>query len=158
DDGKSRRETGVTHCFRTFPCVAIELQMGNNLDERLAALRRSRSYGSCRSGAMGFASRMQRRAATNAVVYLSSADFPARIGMGSCVEDNARYSPIVERVCTRRIHSALLPPMSFVFLRVVLSVSSLTALAQEKSTPPPRGYPGSLAHYDARPATRLQTS
>ena len=94
---------------------------------------------------MGFASRMQRRAATNAVVYLSSADFPARIGMGSCVEDNARYSPIVERVCTRRIHSALLPPMRFVFLSVVISVSSLTALAQEKSTPTAASLPGRAA-------------
>src|SRR6516225_1612532 len=76
--------------------------------------------------------------------------------MGSCVEDNARYSPIVDRVCTRRIHSALLPPMRFVFLSVVISVSSLTALAQEKSTPPPRVYPVALPNYDEETATRLQ--
>src|SRR5438094_219326 len=46
--------------------------------------------------------------------------------------------------------------MKFVFLSLAIGVFSFAALAQEKSTPPPRVYPVALPNYDEETATRLQ--
>src|SRR6202051_1459194 len=46
--------------------------------------------------------------------------------------------------------------MKFAFPIALLSVLSISALAQEKATPPPRVYPVALPNYDEETATRLQ--
>src|ERR1700688_435155 len=46
--------------------------------------------------------------------------------------------------------------MKFGFPILLLSVLSLSALAQEKATPTPRVYPVALPNYDEETATRLQ--
>src|SRR3989440_10052896 len=46
--------------------------------------------------------------------------------------------------------------MKFVFLIIALGSTSIFALAQESTTPPPRVYPVALPNYDEETATRLQ--
>ena len=46
--------------------------------------------------------------------------------------------------------------MKFRFSILLLGVLSISALAEEKSTPPPRVYPVALPNYDEETATRLQ--
>src|SRR5437763_11156255 len=47
--------------------------------------------------------------------------------------------------------------MKFRFSILLLGVLSISALAEEKSTPPPRVYPVALPNYDEETATRLQS-
>jgi hypothetical protein len=46
--------------------------------------------------------------------------------------------------------------MKYGFLILLLSALSISVLAQEISTPPPRVYPVALPNYDEETATRLQ--
>src|SRR5213592_1635973 len=46
--------------------------------------------------------------------------------------------------------------MKFRFSILLLGVLSISALAEEKTTPPPRVYPVALPNYDEETATRLQ--
>ena len=62
--GESWRTPGFASCFGAFAGPAAGLQMGNALDERLAALRRSRHGCNRSSGPMDLASRIRRRGAT----------------------------------------------------------------------------------------------
>ena len=58
--GEFWRTPGIAPCFRAFACAAGRLQMGNALDQRFAALRRSGRRCNRNSGPMDFASRIRR--------------------------------------------------------------------------------------------------